>query len=114
VLTTKKKDEKIIVLKTDLAETKSKFEVIEVAHNALVITHSNAVTDLEQSKKDYRETAEKLHLMNKARHSLEQKLVDEIERNRSLQEIIRLKDETIFSRSMDLERLDKKALELER
>ena len=52
--------------------------------------------------------------MNKARHSLEQKLVDEIERNRSFQEVIRLKDETIFSRSMDLERLDKKALELER
>ena len=45
---------------------------------------------------------------------MEQKLVDEIERNRSLQEVIRLKDETIFSRSMDLERLDKKALELER
>ena len=39
VLTTKKKDEKIIILKTDLSEIKSKFEVIEVAHNALVITH---------------------------------------------------------------------------
>jgi hypothetical protein len=33
--------------------------------------------------------------MNKARHDLETKMTDEIERNRSLQDIVRLKEEMI-------------------
>lgn len=52
--------------------------------------------------------------MNKARHDLETKLTDEIERNRSLQDIIRLKEETIAKRGQELEEMDKKCLELER
>jgi len=36
--------------------------------------------------------------MNKARHDLETKLTDEIERNRSLQDIVRLKEESILKR----------------
>ena len=46
----------------------------------------------------YDETVEKLHRMNKARHDLETKLTDEIERNRSLQDIVRLKEESILKR----------------
>ncbi len=33
--------------------------------------------------------------MNKARHDLETKLTDEIERNRALTEIVKLKEESI-------------------
>jgi hypothetical protein len=33
--------------------------------------------------------------MNKARHDLETKLTDEIERNRALSEIVKLKEESI-------------------
>ncbi len=38
----------------------------------------------------------KLHKMNKARHDLETKLTDEIERNRSLADIVKLKEESII------------------
>lgn len=52
--------------------------------------------------------------MNRARHDLETKLTDEIERNRSLQDIIRLKEETIAKRGLELEELDRRVLESER
>jgi len=54
---------------------------------------------LDLTKKEYEDTVDKLHKMNKARHDLESKLIDEIEKNRSLQEVIRMKDETINKRS---------------
>jgi hypothetical protein len=52
--------------------------------------------------------------MNKARHDLETKLTDEIERNRSLQDIVRLKEESIIKRQQELEDMDRKVIELER
>ena len=52
--------------------------------------------------------------MNKARHDLETKLTDEIERNRSLQDIVRLKEESIIKRQTELEDMDRKIIDLER
>lgn len=52
--------------------------------------------------------------MNKARHDLETKLTDEIERNRSLQDIVRLKEESILKRQQELEDSDRKIIDLER
>lgn len=62
----------------------------------------------------YDDTVEKLHKMNKARHDLETKLTDEIERNRSLQDIVRLKEESIVKRQQELEEMDRKVIDLER
>lgn len=39
---------------------------------------------------------------------------DEIERNRSLQEVVALKEETLEKRNGDIDELDKKLLECER
>jgi len=52
--------------------------------------------------------------MNKARHDLETKMTDEIERNRSLQDIIRIKEEAILKQQGEIEDLDKKCIDLER
>jgi hypothetical protein len=60
------------------------------------------------------DTVDKLHKMNKARHDLEFKLTDEIERNRSLQDIVRLKEEAIIKRQQELEDMDRKIIEFER
>ena len=57
---------------------------------------------------------DKLHKMNKARHDLETKLTDELERNRSLQDIVRLKEEAIIKRQQELEDMDRKIIDLER
>ncbi len=61
----------------------------------LQINHEKVQSSLDLTRKEYDDTVEKLHKMNKARHDLESKLIDEIKRNRSLQEVIKLKDDTI-------------------
>lgn len=45
---------------------------------------------------------------------METKLTDEIERNRSLQDIVRLKEESIVKRQQELEDMDRKVIDLER
>jgi hypothetical protein len=47
-------------------------------------------------QQSYDDAVEKLHKMNKARHDLETKMTEEIERNRSLQDIVRIKEESIL------------------
>lgn len=81
---TEEKDEKINQLKHDLAEIKLKAEELHLAHGSLTIHHEKVQTQLQSIQVTYEETVDKLHKMNKARHDLETKLTDEIERNRSL------------------------------
>jgi hypothetical protein len=52
--------------------------------------------------------------MNKARHDLETKMTDEIEKNRSLVETNRRKEESILGKQNEIEEMDKKNLDLER
>jgi hypothetical protein len=52
--------------------------------------------------------------MNKARHDLETKLTDEIERTRQLADICRLKEEQIQKRQIELDEADRKVIELDR
>ena len=49
-------------------------------------------------QENYDDVTDKLRKMNKARHDLETKLTDEIERNRALNDIIRLKEESLNKR----------------
>ena len=66
------------------------------------------------TRADHEDVVDKLHKMNKARHDLEIKLQDEIERNRSMAEVVNLKDETLEKRAQEIEELDKKVIDLER
>lgn len=93
--TNAEKDEKIYTLKKDLDTYKAKSEELQLSLGTLQINHEKVQAQLAQQKTDYDDTVDKLHKMNKARHDLETKLTDEIERNRSLQDIIRLKEESI-------------------
>lgn len=55
-----------------------------------------------------------MHITNKVRHETEVKLHEEIEKNKSLAEIIKDKDETLAKRATELDELDRKTIELER
>ena len=57
---------------------------------------------------------EKLHVTNKVRHETEIKLDDEIQKNKTLSDIIKEKDEINNKRVEEIEELDKKVIELER
>jgi len=50
--------------------------------------------------------------MNKARHEIETKLQDEHERNKSLSDVVNLKEELLEKRQGEIEELDKKQNEL--
>jgi hypothetical protein len=51
---------------------------------------------------------------NKVRHETEVRLNDEIDKNRSLNEIIRDKEEVNNKRANEIEELDRKVIDLER
>jgi hypothetical protein len=52
--------------------------------------------------------------MNKARHDLENKLTDEIEKNRALTDVNKIKEDSILSKQNEIEEMDKRIIDLER
>lgn len=64
--------------------------------------------------KDLEATTEKLHLCNRVRHETEIKLGAEAEKNKNLNEIVRMKEEILQKRQTEIEDLDKKVIDLER
>jgi chromosome segregation ATPase len=112
--TQEEKEEKIERLTADLRTTKLRAEELHLAHGTLKIHHTKLQDTISSLQVTYDETVEKLHKMNKARHDLETKLTDEIERNRSLTDIVRLKEDSILKRQQELEEMDRKLIDLER
>ena len=55
-----------------------------------------------------------MHITNKVRHDTEVKLGEEIEKNHSLQEMLKFKEETLNKRAQEIDELDRKQIELER
>lgn len=108
------REEKISKLKTDLNSTKMNLDERELQLGTLSIKYKKTEDTLEQMRKEYDDVVDKLHKVTKARHDLETQLRDEIERNRSLQEVVNLKEETLEKRVADIDELEKKMLELER
>lgn len=92
------KDEKLLTLSEELRETKLRAEELNLELGTVTIHHDKLKEQISALQVTYEDTVEKLHKMNKARHDLETKLTDEIERNRSLQDIVRLKEEAIIKR----------------
>lgn len=52
--------------------------------------------------------------MNKARYELETKVSDESQKNKSLVEVLAIKEDTLTRRQTDIEELDKKVIEKDR
>ena len=71
-------------------------------------------TYYDQAAADLDDTTEKLHLTNKVRHETEIKLGEEIEKCKGLQEVVKIKEDTLGKRSNEIEELDKKVIDLER
>ncbi len=70
----------------------------ELQLGTLSIKYKKTEDTLDQMRKEYDDVVDKLHIVTKARHDLETQLRDEIERNRSLQEVVNLKEETLEKR----------------
>jgi hypothetical protein len=76
-----------------LRELKINHEDLDLRHGTLNIQHEKVKEQYETAKRDLDDAIDKLHVTNKVRHETELKLSEETERARSLQDVIRDKDE---------------------
>lgn len=110
----REREERIEKLKAELNTIKIDFEKLEIEHESLKINHSKVLEQYDQAAADLDDTTEKLHLTNKVRHETEIKLGEEIEKCKGLQEVVKIKEDTLGKRSNEIEELDKKVIDLER
>ena len=110
----KDREEKINKLKAELSDLKLKYDEKDLSLQSLTIKHKKVEESLAETRKDYDDVVDKLHKVTKARHELENQLREEIDRNKSLLDVIKVKDETLEKRIQDMDELDKRLLEAER
>ena len=89
----REREEKISGLKHELSELKVKHEHLDTNHCTLSINHKNLTEQYSALKRDCDDAVDKLHHMNKARYDLETRVSDEIERNKNMNEVAKIKDE---------------------
>lgn len=110
----KEREDRIEKLKSELEIIKAKFEALEIEHGTLEITHAKVVSQYEDASADLKDTTDKLHKTNKVRHETEIKLGEEIEKSKGLQDVVKIKEDTLNKRASEIEELDKKVIDLER
>lgn len=110
----REREDRISKLKDENLELKEKLEKLDIEYNTLNIGHEKVTEQYEATAKELEDRSEMLHSTNKVRHETEIKLAEEIEKTRSLQDLVKLKDEALGKKGGELEDLDKKVLELER
>lgn len=89
------KEDKMNYYKGDMEKYKRQSEDQQMQLGTLSINIEKAQAALDLYKRDYEDSTAKLLLMNRSRHDLEEKLLNQIEIGRKLQETIRNKDEEI-------------------
>lgn len=110
----KERQARIDHLRKDYDELKSNFEKIEIELGSLKINHAKVMEQYENSQADLNDVTSKLHITNKARHENEVMLAEEIEKCKGLQEMIKIKEESLASRANEIEALDKAQIDLTR
>lgn len=63
------------------------------------------------NSRDLKDTVDKLHATNKARHEAEQQLGEAMEREKEMKELLRVKDSMIQGKINDIEDMDKRLSE---
>lgn len=95
-----------------MKSNKAKADMFELKLGTLKINSEKMEEQLNTTRADHDDIVEKLHSMNKARHELENKQQDEVERNKSLTDVVNMKDELLDKRQVEIEEMDKRTNEL--
>lgn len=95
---TREREERIDKLKAELAELKEQYYKVDIELETLKINYSKTMDLYDVCSKDLEDTVQKLHTTNKVRHETEIKLAEEVDKVRSLQELAKLKEETLSKR----------------
>jgi len=110
----REREERIAKLRVENEDMKQRLERLDIEYNTLRINHDKVTEQYDACAKELEDRSEMLHATNKVRHETEIKLAEEIEKTRGLQDLIKLKEDTLGKKAGELEELDKKVLELER
>ena len=110
----REREERIEKFKTDLHQNKIDIEKLTIEHESLKINHTKVEEQYASATTDLDDTTEKLHLTNKVRHETEIKLGEEIEKCKGLQEIVKVKEDSLGKKATEIEELDKRVIDLER
>ena len=95
----REREERIERLKNELSELKVKHEELEIEKGTLKINYAKVMELYEICQRDLDDTTEKLHQTNKVRHETEIKLGEEIQKTKGLQEVVKLKDESLTKKA---------------
>ena len=104
----REREEQIMTLKRDSKIYKVKSNEYELKLSTLQINYEKMEEQLASSRADHDGMVDKLHQMNKARHDLENKHQDEVDRNKSLADNVNMKEEQLDKRQQEIEEMDKK------
>jgi len=110
----REREERIEKFKSDLHQMKIDNEKLTIDFESLKINHAKVEEQYSTCSSDLEDTTEKLHLTNKVRHETEIKLGEEIEKCKGLQEIVKVKEESLGKKATEIEDLDKRVIDLER
>lgn len=110
----REREERIENYKKELIQYKVDLEKLTIEHESLKINHSKVLEQYEACRKDLDDTTDKLHLTNKVRHETEIKLGEEVEKCKGLQEIVKVKEDSLGKKATEIEELDKRVIDLER
>lgn len=110
----REREERIENYKKELIQYKVDLEKLTIEHESLKINHSKVLEQYEACRKDLDDTTDKLHLTNKVRHETEIKLGEEVEKCKCLQEIVKVKEDSLGKKATEIEELDKRVIDLER
>ena len=108
----REREEKIADLKRELKLTKLRADDYELKLGTLQINYNKMEEQLTATRSDHDDLVDKLHAMNKARHEIETKLQDEHDRNKSLSDVVNLRDDLLEKRQQEIESLDKQINDL--
>ena len=101
------RENRIAELKREVRMNKAKADEYEVKLGTLEIHFQKNKEQLDATRADHDDQVEKLHTMNKARHEIENKLQDEVDRNKLLEIAMNNEKENLEKRIQEIEEADK-------
>lgn len=110
----REREERIENFKNEISKYKVDLEKLIIEHESLKINHTKVLEQYQSATTDLDDTTDKLHLTNKVRHETEIKLGEEIEKCKGLQEIVKVKEDSLGKKANEIEELDKRVIDLER
>lgn len=93
---------------------KDEHENLELQHGSLKIQQDKTSEQVESLGRDLKDTVDKLHATNKLRHETEIRLGEELEKNKTQFDALKLKEDSLAKKTQEIEDLDKRCLDLMR